>query len=832
MLELFLNKSYRQNKMFFVLIIGMFYLGGNILFSQTAPAPKYQMPPKALADLVDAPPTPNVDIDPTNTWLLILERPNLESIEVLAQPELRIAGVRINPRTNSRSRRSYYTGMKLKSITGGEDIAIVGLPESARIRNVNWSSDGNQIAFLNEVENGQNLWVVDVASKQARMLIATKINSVSGAPFHWLSENKSLICKVIPADRGEAPAAPVVPAGPVIQETTGKRAPARTYQDLLKNEHDAALFEYYMQAQIMQVNLDGKNSKLGSANLIGRAEPSPDGKYLVVETVHRPFSYIVPVYRFPALVEIWDLAGKVVKQIADLPLAEEIPIGRGAVPTGPRSIDWRSDAPATLYWTEAQDDGNPRKKAEIRDHIYTLSAPFSATPKLLASLGNRFSGIRWGNANLALVSERWWKTRNIRTWIIKPDAGKVEKTLLFDYSWQDRYNDPGAPMTVTNSEGHRVLLMGNEGKTLYLTGAGASAEGDRPFLNELDLTTKNTKLLWRSEEPYYEYPIRLLNIEELQLLTLREAKDEPPNYFMQNISKEKTDRITRFPHPTPQLADAQKELIRYKREDGVDLSANLYLPPGYKPEDGPLPMMVWAYPREFKSKDAASQVIGSPHRFVRVSPTSAVVWLAMGYAVLDGATMPIIGEGDKESNDTYIEQLVSSAKAAVDEVVRRGVTEPGRIAVGGHSYGAFMTANLLAHSDLFSAGIARSGAYNRTLTPFGFQAEERTYWEAPEIYFQMSPFMHANKVNEPILLIHGEADNNSGTFPIQSKRFYAAIKGHGGKARLVMLPHESHGYRSRESIMHMLWETNQWMEKYVKNISAEEKVTDKTKSAK
>ncbi|MFQ5421974.1 MAG: alpha/beta hydrolase family protein, partial [Anaerolineae bacterium] len=492
---------------------------------------------------------------------------------------------------------------------------------------------------------------------------------------------------------------------------------------------------------------------------------------------------------------------------------------------------WRSDAPATLYWAEAQDGGNPRKKAEIRDHIYTLSAPFSGKPKFLTELGNRYSGIQWGNDKLALVSEWWWPTRKIRTWIIQPDAAKVTKDLLFDYSWQDRYNAPGNPMMKINSYGHSVLLTGNKGRTLYLTGSGASPEGDRPFLDELNLATKKTTRLWRSQAPYYEQPTRLLDVGKMRLLTRRESKKEPPNYFIRDLKKDQISQLTHFPHPTPALADVQKEMIRYERADGVTLTANLYLPPGYKPEDGPLPMFMWAYPREFKSAKAAAQVIGSPHRFVRVSPTSAIVWLAMGYAVLDGPTMPIIGEGDKEPNDTYVEQLVASAKAAVEEVVRRGVAEPGRIAIGGHSYGAFMTANLLAHSDLFSAGVARSGAYNRSLTPFGFQAEERTFWEAPEIYFAMSPFMHANKVNEPILLIHGEADNNSGTFPIQSKRFYAAIKGHGGKARLVMLPHESHGYRARESILHTLWETNRWLEKYVKNAPAKEKVTDKVKTS-
>jgi dipeptidyl aminopeptidase/acylaminoacyl peptidase len=301
------------------------------------------------------------------------------------------------------------------------------------------------------------------------------------------------------------------------------------------------------------------------------------------------------------------------------------------------------------------------------------------------------------------------------------------------------------------------------------------------------------------------------------VLTRRESVQEPPNYFYHNLEKNRTVQLTGFPHPTPQLKGITKELIRYNRDDGLKLTARLYLPDGYTTADGPLPMVMWAYPREYKSADAAGQVTDSPYRFIRTSWSSPVVWLLRGYAVLDYPSMPIIGEGDEEPNDSFIEQLVAGAKAAIDEVVRRGVADPERIAIGGHSYGAFMTANLLAHSDLFRAGIARSGAYNRSLTPFGFQSEDRTFWEAPETYFAMSPFMHADKVDEPILLIHGEADNNSGTYPMQSERFYNALKGHGAICRLVMLPHESHGYRARESALHVLYETDRWLEKYVKN---------------
>jgi dipeptidyl aminopeptidase/acylaminoacyl peptidase len=465
---------------------------------------------------------------------------------------------------------------------------------------------------------------------------------------------------------------------------------------------------------------------------------------------------------------------------------------------------------------EALDGGDAGAQAENRDQVFLLAAPFQQTPIPFVTLQLRFGGITWGNDNLALVSEWWWSTRKTRTWIVDPENPGAAPRLLFDRSWEDRYNDPGSPLMQETPNGRAVLLTAHDGNTLFLSGSGATPDGNRPFLDRLDLTTKETKRLWRSEAPYYEYVIDLVDVDDLRALTRRETKVDPPNLFLRDLTGDTITPLTDFPHPTPQLKDVYKELIQYERADGVKLHGTLYLPPGKKPEDGPFPMLMWAYPTEFKSADAAGQVTDSPYRFVRTSTHSPLLWLLHGYAVLDDPTLPIVGEGKQRPNDTYIEQLVAGARAAVEEVLRRGVADPKRIAIGGHSYGAFMAANLLAHSDLFAAGMARSGAYNRTLTPFGFQAEERTYWQAPETYYEMSPFMHADHINEPILLIHGQADNNSGTYPLQSERFYAALKGNGATARLVMLPHESHGYRARESVMHMAWEMTQWLDRYIR----------------
>jgi dipeptidyl aminopeptidase/acylaminoacyl peptidase len=816
-----LVQSYSENQIHrftrqILLTVLLFILSAVFSLAQTSESPEYKLPPKAIADLVDAPPTPYVSIDPMYRWMLLQEYQSLKSIEEMAQPELRLAGIRFNPQNHGPSRGWYGTGLKLLEISSGEEYVIKNMPPQAKIRNISWSPNGEYIAFLTFRENGQDLWIIDVTEKSAKLLIKNKMTSVYGYPYSWLPDNKGLICKMLPEKMGEPPVKNTVPTGPVIQETSGKKAPARTYQDLLKTAYDEALFEYHFAAQVHRVALEGAATPIGKTGIIRRIDPSPDGKNILVEIVHKPFSYLVPAYRFPYLVEVWDLDGNLVKQIADRPLAEEIPIGFGAVPTGPRSFDWRSDVPATLYWAEAQDGGDPKAEAEIRDNIYTLPAPFTENPKLLISLQLRYSDVTWGTDNLALVSEWWWQDRRIRTWKINPSSDAADTTLLHDYSWQDRYNDPGNPLLRKLPNGHVALVTNQQKNTIYFVGDGGSPEGDQPFIDSYDLEKNEIKRMWRSEAPYYERPLNFLDISTLTMITRRESVTEPPNYYIRNLKNDKIRQITKFPHPTPQLKDVQKELIRYDRDDGVTMTATLYLPPEYKSGDGPLPLLMWAYPREFKSADAAGQVTTSPYRFVRVGWWASVLWLAAGYAVLDGPTMPIIGEGDEEPNDTYVKQLVASARAAADEVIRRGVAEEGRMAIGGHSYGAFMAANLLAHSDIFAAGIARSGAYNRTLTPFGFQAEERTLWEAPQVYFKMSPFMHAEKVNEPILLIHGKVDNNSGTFPMQSERFYNALKGHGATARLVMLPLESHGYRSRESIMHMLWEMSTWLDKYVR----------------
>ena len=779
---------------------------------------EYKMPPKVLADIVDAPPTPGAIPSPDGKWLLLYQQPPLLTIADLSQPELKLAGVRFNPETHDQTRSLYATSFTLTPVGGGPERLVTGIPAAARMRYPLWSPDASRIAFTLSTPSGVELWVAEAATASAHRVGTLHLNQSMRRPFDWMPDSRALVAAVVPGTRPAPPSVPRTPEGPAVQESHGRKAANRTYEDMLHDESDAALFEYHMQAVLMRVPLEGEPSQIAPSSMLLRAEPSPDGRFVLVESAHRPFAYTVPVERFPQRVEIRTTSGEMVRQIADLPLADQVPVDFDAVPIGPRDAEWRADKPATVVWAEAQDGGNPKVEAPMRDRVLMLSEPFTGAPATLMNVPLRFEGIEWSSDDLALVNGGRWKDRKTQTWRIRPGHPDAAPELLIDRSSEDRYSDPGNPVTMINASGKGVLRLGGDAHTIFFIGPGASPEGARPFLDRFDVDAKKTGRLFRSEAPYYEFPVDLLDSRGTRFLTRRESLTEPANYFLHE-GKAAPRALTSFANPEPLLAQASKEFIHYKRADGVDLNATLYLPPGYDAKkDGPLPVVMWAYPAEFKTAAAASQITTSSYRFTRATGTGSPIFFVLrGYAVLDNPTIPIVGEGNAEPNDTYVEQLVAGAKAAVDELVRRGVGDRDRMAISGHSYGAFMTANLLAHSDLFRAGIARSGAYNRTLTPFSFQAEERSYWEVPDTYTKMSPFTYANKIKAPILLIHGMEDDNTGTFPIQSERLYSAISGLGGTVRLVMLPKEAHGYRARESVMHMLWEMDEWLEKYVKN---------------
>jgi len=781
----------------------------------------YQKPPKEIMELVDVPLAPSVLIDKNGENVVLIYRDPYKSIAELSEEELRLGGLRINPKTNIGSRTRYYNDIKTKKALKDEIKKVEGLPETPRLSNFNWSPDQKMIAFTNTTSSGVEIWVLNINESKATKLMGATVNANMGNPIEWKKDNSGLLVNVLPEDRKELiDTDEAIPEGPVISVSEGEKAQNRTYQDLLSNPNDEFNFEQLARSKIVLLDLEGNASEFLPTAMYSDISVSPNGEYVMISKIKTPFSYLVPYYRFPNETNIYDMDGDLISQVMDVPLQEVLPKGFMSVRTGRRSMNWRNDQPATLVYAKALDEGDPENEVEFRDEVYQLEAPFEGEGKPLLKTINRYRYIQWGNDDLAIAHDYWWNTRNMKAYVFNPSDNDQEPEVLFDRNYQDRYNDPGSFVTTKNEFNEYVLEM--DGEKAFLMGDGYTPEGQFPFIDEIDLKTQNKNRLYESEyTDKLEDLYSSIDMKKGKVLVRIESKTDYPNYYFRNIKKkDDLKQITSFENPFKSMQNVHKEVISYEREDGLSLDGTLYLPVGYdQSKKEKKPMILWAYPREYKDKSSAGQNTSNPNEFIYPYYGSPIYWVTQGYVVLDGAAFPIVGEGEEEPNDTFRKQLVSNAKAAIDAVDNMGYIDKGRVAVGGHSYGAFMVANLLSHSDLFAAGIARSGAYNRTLTPFGFQSEERSYWDSPETYYNMSPFMHADKMDTPLLLIHGQADNNSGTYPLQSERYFNALKGLGATARLVMLPKESHGYSAKESILHMLWEQHEWLERYVKNKS-------------
>jgi dipeptidyl aminopeptidase/acylaminoacyl peptidase len=778
---------------------------------------RYMQPPKNIVDVFDAEPLPQTMISPNHQAMALISARQHPSIAELAQPMYRLAGDRINPRTNGPRVGGNIYKITLKAIGTGAETNVT-LPPQPRVSNVRFSPDGSHLSFLNTKDSAIEVWVADVATGAAKVVSGTeRANATTGDPCDWLHDDVTLVCEMVPAGRGPAPQEPEVPGGPNVQENSGKAAPAATYEDLLKTGFDDSLFEYYFTSQLVAINTaTGAKAPFGHPAIFESVTPAPGGDYMLVTTIKRPFSHLIPMNGFPHNVEILARKGGASKTLAEVPTREGTTLT--GVEAGPRNYQWRADLPATIVWVEALDGGDLRNKAPFRDKVMTLDAPFTGQPSEFTKTEWRFGGLSFTDKGLALLTENDRASRRTRTWLLEAGA---QPRKVWDRKQDAAYDNPGTPVAHGGAGGRGgggraggAAILQN-GDFVYLSGEGASPEGDRPFIDRLNVKTLATERIFRSGTDGLETFVAPLSDDMNRFLVRYETPKDPPNYYTRNRDTSTRRPVTAFKDPQPQVRGITSQYVTYKRKDGVTLSGTLYLPPDYQ-KGTKVPLIMWAYPREFGDADSASQVTGSPNKFTTISGYSHMFLLLSGYAVFDNPTMPIIGPGET-ANDHYVEQLIASAEAAIDQVVSMGVTDRDHTGVGGHSYGAFMTANLLANSRLFRAGFAESGAYNRTLTPFGFQSERRTFWEEPEIYGKMSPFFHADRIKDPILLMHGEMDDNSGTFPIQSERMYMALKGYGATVRYVTLPYEAHGYVARETLLHVLWERLNWFDKYVKN---------------
>jgi len=777
----------------------------------------YQKPSKEILELADYERAPNVTIDSKKEYMILTFRNTYKSLEELNQDEMRLGGLRINPITNIASGVNYINNIKIRKFKDDNLIQVKDLPTNPQLTNFALSPNEKKLAFTNTTSKGVELWVLDISTAIAKKLTEPIINSNLNSPINWFGDNENLLVRFLPKKRPSLlDDKKDLPSGPIVSVSDGSKSQNRTYQDLLKNKRDESNFKILVTSELHKVSLNGKTKLFKESAFYAGESFSPDGKFILITTIEKPFSYIVPWQRFPLTSKVYDLNGKLIKTVNELPLNEITPKGFMAVRSGKRNFMWRSDRPSTLSFVEALDGGDPEVKVDYRDELFQWEAPFSSNPKSIVKLKQRFRDIIWGNEKIAIVTDQWYDTRNVKTYLINPSTENISPVVLSDRNSQDIYSDPGKFELKRNSFGRNVLAI--ENNSAILIGEGFTKEGQFPFIDEINLTSLKKERLYQSNlTDKMETLISFVDIQKGDLLVLIQSKNEFPNYFIRNIKEKSLSQLTQFQNPFISLQNVHKEVIKYERKDGVELSGTLYLPVGYNKKNGTkLPLLIWAYPQEFKDKNSAGQTSANPNEFTYPNYGSFVYWVAKGYAVLDDAAFPIVGEGTEEPNDTFIQQLVDNAEAAIDAVDKLGYIDRKKVAIGGHSYGAFMTANLLTHSSLFACGVARSGAYNRTLTPFGFQREQRNYWEVPHIYNQMSPFMNAEKVKTPILLIHGEADNNPGTFTLQTERYFGALKGLGAQARIVILPKESHGYAAKENILHLLWEQDQFFEKYLK----------------
>ena len=778
----------------------------------------YQKPPKEILDLVDVELAPRTFFDSKNKVMLLAYRDAYKSIEELSIKEMRLGGLRIDPKTFIGSRTRYYNNVKVNFIEDKPKVVEVsGLPNNPKLANFNWSPDEKKVAFTNTTTKGVEVWVLDVERCEVKRIIDANVNANLGDVINWFKDSEHLLVKMKSSN-----AEPLIdgdnqiPTGPTVSVNNGKKAQNRTYQDLLKNKTDEHNFEQLALSDLYKVNLAGEMNPWLANDMFRNVSFSPDGEFVMVKTIARPFSYLVPYYRFASKTTIYKKDGSAVKIVADDPLVEDMPKGFMSTVSHKRSFQWRADKPSSLVYAKALDGGDANKAVEFRDEVFELNHPFEGDGKSMVKTINRYSGISWCTDEVAFLYDYWWNTRNEKTYTFNPSKKDDSPKIIFDRNYQDKYNDPGNLVMVINKFGRNIVHQ-NEG-LVSLISDGFTEEGQFPTLYTMNVSSGKKETLYKSKMVNkLENIIRYIP-KTGQVITRIESPNEYPNYYIKKLKSKKLRSLTSFENPFKGLENVHKEVITYKREDGIELSGTLYLPLGYdETKKEKVPLIMWAYPVEYKDKTTAGQNTQNANQFTYPYYGSPVYWVTKGYAVLDDAAFPIIGEEDEEPNDSFRKQLVANAEAGIKAVDELGYIDKSRVAIGGHSYGAFMVANLLSHSDLFAAGIARSGAYNRTLTPFGFQSEERSYWEAPEIYYNMSPFMHADKMKHPLLLIHGEADNNSGTYPLQSKRYFNALKGLGATVRLVMLPKESHGYRAKESILHVLWEQDQWLEKYVMN---------------
>lgn len=784
---------------------------------KTVPKNTYQLPPSEILELADYTPAPFISLDMRYEYIVYFYQNAYKTLDDLMQPEMRLAGRRINPVAHISTSTEYSTNIKVGKVDSTEIVQVQGLPENARLANLTFSPDERYMAFTHTAKTGLELWILNIAEACATKILDRKLNAFFGNPVVWLPDSRHLIVMTVPENQPSViEPGSEIPEGPVVIESSGEETQNRTYQDLLKNETDARNFEILATSELYIVDIEGKSNLYKESDLFKFISVSPDGEYVMLNIMKKPFSFTVPYSRFASTSFVCKLSGEFVKIIAEIPLNETLPKGAMSVRKGMREISWRADVPATLSFVVALDDGNPALKVDFRDELFVWDAPFDAEPCSIFKLPLRFTGVFWHSAELACVVDYWHDSRRTCTYLFSPGFPDSAFKKVFDFNYQDIYSNPGSFEMVKNE--YNKFVLASENRNLFLVGQGYTENGKFPFIDKLNIDDLSTARIYQTDfSDRLENIVLFEHIKQGDALVKIQSATEYPNFFIRNVYKNTLKQITFFENPFESLKGITKSVLKYVRKDGVQLSGTFYLPKAYNKDiHGKLPLLIWAYPVEHKDKISAGQSTANPNEFIYPHHSSFVYWVNRGFAVLDDASFPVVGEGDEEPNDTLIQQLVQNAEAAIEAAAQTGCVDTSRVGIGGHSYGAFMVANLLTHTGLFKCGVARSGAYNRTLTPFGFQGEQRNYWDAKNVYDELSPFRFAEKMKTPLLLVHGENDNNSGTYTMQTERYFQALQGLGAPVRMIILPKEKHSYAARENILHLLWEQDRFFEKYLK----------------
>ena len=685
--------------------------------------------PEDVVTLLSADPLPEQIVDPTGRYALLVHKHRLLSERALAEPTVEVAGVRINPRTNARHAAIPYFGLTLVELWTGRSQRLE-LPPSLAIGFPQWAPDGSRFAFTVTVDRGVELWTGSPEPPfPLRRVLGPVLNGAQGSPCSFMPDGESLLCQLV-ARKHEPPKAPSA-ALRLLTQTVATTPPGQS---------DDVAAEYFLRGQVALVDASGaaRPRMIGGPAVLDSVDPSPSGEYLLVKRRVPPYSGPSALDTGGRTLEVWDTEGRLMHSLGPDNAA------------GPRALHWQPSAPATLVWVE--------RRGSI-DRLVTQAAPFRIAPQTLFDSERQFSGLKWlQDSELALFDEYDAEERFTRVWLL--DASRFPRPPQLVGSRGGREGPLpgfGRPSLTTDRTGKQVVRF--HGGDIYVVGRRADPAGSRAYLDRIRLDSLTAEQLWQSEAAGREEILDVFTADASAVLTQIEDVTEPPNYVVRNLRAGTTRAITDHRHPVPAMTEVARIPLRYRRRDGVEMSSLLYLPKRAAGEP-PLPMVVWAYPREYREGSVPTPAHN--RHFADVDRALQLYLLLRGYAVLDDVSMPIIGNGNN-ANDTFVPQVIANAEAAIEAAAATGAVDPARVAVAGHSYGAFMVANLLAHTQLFRAGVGLSGAYNRTLTPFGFQTERRTLWEAPDAYLAMSPILYTHRIAAPMLLVHGLLDDNAGT---------------------------------------------------------------------